>query len=139
LIIIGGNEKEREKALPALDQLKAAVIAPATMRLSTITVVNSEYFRLLSIIFSPSLTPTKSEIVHFYTVKRKNLLCFRLITIFRLPLFIKISQNSTLNLFAYRPLTPPDVLCRFPGVPQLIKVVRRVNKGKRLPVEVSGV
>lgn len=48
----------------------------------------------------------KSELAHFYTIYVKNLPGFKRITTLALPLFIKIGQNSTLNLLAYRPLTP---------------------------------
>ncbi|PNL56033.1 hypothetical protein DP202_10100 [Enterobacter cloacae] len=76
------------------------------MRASTTTVVNSENFRSELINFSPFNPPTKSELAHFCTDYVKNLPGFILITTLPLPLFIKIGQNSTLNLLAYRPLTP---------------------------------
>ncbi|RAY78300.1 hypothetical protein DP179_05850 [Enterobacter roggenkampii] len=76
------------------------------MRASTTTVVNSENFRSELINFSPFNPPTKSESAHFCIIYVKNLPGFRLINTLPLPLFIKIGQNSTLNLLAYRPLTP---------------------------------
>src|SRR5690606_33104369 len=91
---------------PLLNQCSAAVKPPATIRARTTMVVNSENFRSVLINFSPFIHPTKSELAHFYTVQVKNLPGFKRISTLPLPLFIKIGQNSTLNLLAYRPLTP---------------------------------
>jgi len=102
-------------------------------------VVISENLRSVLINFSPFNHPMKSEPAHFYTVQGKNLAGFRLISFFALPLLAKIRQNSTLNLLAYRPLTPlltssvffPAYCNPFFGY--------RVMEGKRLPYVLSGV
>jgi len=103
--IKAGLEGERIFS-PRVNQCSAAVRPPATINARTIKVVTSENFRSELINFSPFNHPTKSELAHFYTVYVKNLPGFKLISTFALPLFIKIGQNSTLNLLAYRPLTP---------------------------------
>jgi hypothetical protein len=92
-----GEENEGE-SLPRLNQCSAAVRPAATIRARTIIVVVSENLRSVLINFSPFNLPTNSELAHFYTVYPKNLPGFRLITVFALPLFIKMRQNSTLNL-----------------------------------------
>ena len=95
---MSNNRETRERTLPRLNQCRAAVRPAATIKASTITVVVSENLRSALINLSPFNHPTKSELAHFYTVYPKNLPGFRLITVFALPLFIKIRQNSTLNL-----------------------------------------
>jgi hypothetical protein len=93
-----GSKKTREKALPRLNQCRIAVKLAATIKPSTIIVVVNENLRSVFINSSPFNPHMKSELAHFYTVLLKNLPGFRLITVFALPLFIKIGQNSTLNL-----------------------------------------
>jgi hypothetical protein len=104
-VTISGECGGRELS-PRVNQCNTAVRPAATISASTITVVVSENLRSVLINFSPFNHLTKSELAHFYTVYVKNLPGFKLISTFALPLFIKIGQNSTLNLLAYRPLTP---------------------------------
>ena len=87
-----------ENTLPRQNQCRTAVRLAATIRASTITVVVSENFRSVFINFSPFYAHTKSELAHFYTVQDKNLLRIQRMDVFALSLFIKIGQNSTLNL-----------------------------------------
>lgn len=131
------KNRGRELSL-ASDQCSAAVSAPKTIRLRTMTVVKSEYLRSVLINFSPFNFLTKSEPAHFCTNYLKNLARIGSRTVLILPLLLKIRQNSTLNLLAYRPLTPlltssvvfPAYRTHFDGF--------RVIKGKRLPQELSG-
>ncbi len=134
-----GGRKPREKRLSlAIDQCSAAVRPPKTIRPRTMTVVIKEYFRSVLINFPLFNFPTKSEITHFCTNYLKNLAGIGRRNVLILPLLLKIRQNSTLNLLAYRPLTPlltssvvfPAYRTPFDGY--------RVIKGKRLPYVLSG-
>ena len=124
---------------PRVNQCSAATRPLATIRLRTIMVVISENLRSVLINFSPFNHPMKSEPAHFYTVQGKNLAGFRLISFFALPLLAKIRQNSTLNLLAYRPLTPSWRPVSFSRRVATQDCVIRVREGKRLPSSFSGV
>ncbi|AMO49247.1 Hypothetical protein AKI40_2860 [Enterobacter sp. FY-07] len=135
----GGDENGGGTRFPlAQNQCSAAVRAPKTIRPSTMTVVNSEYFRSVLINFLRFNFHTKSEIAHFCTNKRKNLAGISVSDVLSLPLLLKIRQNSTLNLLAYRPLTP--LLTSSVFFPAYRTPIHgyRVIEGKRLPYVLSG-
>ena len=119
------GEREGEGSL-RVNQCSAAVRPAATIRASTTTVVNSENFRSELINFSPFNPPRKVSLLILHNLRQKSSR-FRLINTLPLPLFIKIGQNSTLNLLAYRPLTLLTSRVVFPAC----RNSRLRNKGER--------
>ncbi len=133
-----GQNGGRKSLSLARDQCRAAVRAPKTIRLRTIMVVNSEYFRSVLINFLRFNFHTKSALAHFCTNNHKNLAGIRETNVLSLPLLLKIRQNSTLNLLAYRPLTPLLTSSVFFPAYRIPFRGYRVIEGKRLPYVLSG-